>query len=151
MTSRQRRSPQPQGRRSQEESGAVLVLALLVTLLVVSLGFGILAVATGQVRQAANQRDAVLALNAAEAGLNLALDLLASGDDLPEAGLGPSSLSPGVTYQVTIRSETKDKKQRTLVLAAEGFAGRAHRTVLASVLMDSKGRGVTLQAWREEY
>ncbi|MGE5591120.1 MAG: PilX N-terminal domain-containing pilus assembly protein [Bacillota bacterium] len=151
MTGHQRGDRRPRGRCAREESGAVLVLALLVTLLVVSLGLGILAAATGQVRQAANQRDAALALNAAEAGLNLALDVLASGDDLPKAGLGPSSLHPGVTYQVTVRSETNGRKQRTLVLAAEGVAGRAHRTVLAGVMMDSKGRNVTLEFWREDY
>ena len=136
---------------TREESGAALVLALLVTLLVVSLGLGILAAASTQLRQAANQRDAALALNAAEAGLNLALDQLDQGVDLPQAGLGPTPLTPGVTYQVTVRSDMKNKKQRTLLLAAEGFAGRAHRTVVASVLVDGKGNDVTLQAWREDY
>lgn len=135
----------------REESGAALVLALLVTLLVVSLGLGLLAIASTQLRQAANQRDAAIALNAAEAGLNLALDQLSRGLDLPEAGLGPTSLTPGVTYQVTVRSDRKDKNRRTLQLAAEGFAGRAHRTVLAGVLVDGKSHDVTLQAWREDY
>jgi len=107
--------------------------------------------ASTQLRQAANQRDAAIALNAAEAGLNLALDQLSRGLDLPETGLGPTSLTPGVTYQVTVRSDTKKKKQRTLLLAAEGFAGRAHRTVVAGVLVDSEGNDVTLQAWREDY
>ena len=139
------------GCATREESGAALVLALLITLLVVSLGLGILAVASTQLRQAANQRDAAIALNAAEAGLNLALDQLSRGLDLPETGLGPTSLTPGVTYQVTVRSDTKKKKQRTLLLAAEGFAGRAHRTVVAGVLVDDKSHDVRLQTWREDY
>ncbi|MCL5676780.1 MAG: PilX N-terminal domain-containing pilus assembly protein [Firmicutes bacterium] len=132
------------------EQGAALVLALLVTLLVVSLGLAALAMATTQLRLAANQRDGTVALNAAEAGLNRAVDLLAQGQDLPPDGLGPEELVPGVTYKVSVEWESKGEKQGVLRLTAEGLAGRARRAVVARVSVEGKKNArVRLLSWQE--
>lgn len=136
----------------KREQGAALVLALLVTLLVVSLGMAVLAMTTTQLRLAANQRDGAIALNAAEAGLNQALDLLAQGQDLPQEGLGPVELTPGVSYKVSVESESKGGKQQTLRLTAEGSVRRARRTVVAQVsVQGGKKAQVQLLSWREAY
>ena len=132
------------------EQGAALVLALLVTLLVVSLGLAALAMATTQLRLAANQRDGTVALNAAEAGLNQAVDLLAKGQDLPPDGLGPEELVPGVTYKVSVEWESKGENQSVLRLTAEGLAGRARRAVVARVSVEGKKNArVRLLSWQE--
>lgn len=136
----------------KREQGAALVLALLVTLFVVSLGMAILAMTTTQLRLSANQRDGVMALNAAEAGLNQAIDLLAQGQDLPPGGFGPTELSPGVSYKVSVESESKGAKQMTLRLTAEGSVRRARRTVVAQVsVQGGKKVQVRLLSWREAY
>lgn len=134
--------------RLRDERGAALVLALLVTLVAMSLGLAVLTLTTAQLRTAAHDRDNAWALGAAEAGVNLALDRLAHGVGWDSAGSGRVELAPGITYQVFVTLEQNQKKQQILLVTAAGYAGGAQRRLAVEAAVD-KGGGVQVLSWDE--
>ncbi|MHB9143890.1 MAG: pilus assembly PilX family protein [Symbiobacteriia bacterium] len=132
----------------KSERGASLILALLVTLVAMSLGLAVLTLTTAQLRIAAHDRDNAQALSAAEAGVNLALDRLAQGTDPGSAGSSRVELVPGIAYEVFVTPETNQKKQQILLVTAAGYAGSAQRRLVVEAAV-RKGGAVQVLSWNE--
>lgn len=113
------------GRRAEGERGAGLVIALLVTLVVFSLGAVWIGLGTHQAIGSGREAMRERARNAAEAGLNAAMGRLTA--DPGWTGCGPSPKEPcgtlpGAAFEVTVLPVLTDPADLNRYIVAKGYA-----------------------------